>query len=69
MGSLPKYEKNLLKIGFNNTYMFFRDFQPLNGLFHTSSQMANFGQFLAKMDETGFFSKKRLEHFFRLSEF
>ena len=27
------------------------------------SKMANFGQFLAKMGETGFFSKKHLEHF------
>ena len=30
-----------------------------------ASQMANFGQFLAKMGKTGFFSKKPLEHFFR----
>ena len=33
------------------------------------AKMANFGQFLVKMGKTGFFSKKRLEHFFRLSEF
>ena len=48
------------------TFRFFRDFQPLKRLLHTSSQMANFGQFLAKMGETEFFSKKRLKHFFRL---
>ena len=28
------------------------------------AKMTNFGQFLAKMGKTGFFSKKRLEHFF-----
>ena len=31
-----------------------------------SSKMANFGQFLATMGETGFFSKKRLKYFFAL---
>ena len=46
------------------TFRFFRDSKPLKRLVHTSSQMANFGQFLAKMGKTGFFSKKRLEHFF-----
>ena len=29
------------------------------------AKMANFGQFLAKMGETGFCSKKRLEQFCR----
>ena len=33
------------------------------------AKMANFGQFLAKMGKTGFFSKKRLENFFRGYEF
>ena len=47
------------------TFRFFRDSQPLLiRLLHTSSQMANFGHFLAKMGETGFFSKKPMEHFF-----
>ena len=41
-----------------STFRFFRDFQPLKRLLHTSSQMANFGQFLAKMGETGFFFQK-----------
>ena len=31
------------------TFRFFRDFQPLKGLFHTSSQMANFDHILSKM--------------------
>ena len=38
------------------TFRFFRDSQPLKR--HTSSQMANFGQFLAKMGKTGIFFKK-----------
>ena len=55
----------LLVPSFQNMYRFFRDFQPLKRLVPTSSQMANFGQFLAKMGKTGIFSKKRLEHFYR----
>ena len=37
-----RFQKHLLS-------RFFRDFQPLKRLLHTSSQMANFDQFLAKM--------------------
>ena len=48
------------------TFRFFRDFQPLNRLLHTSSQMANFGQFLGKMGKTGFFFKKEFGTFFSL---
>ena len=33
---------------FSVTFRFFRDFQPLKGLFHTFNQGANFEQFLAK---------------------
>ena len=33
------------------------------------AKMTNFGQFLAKMGETGFFFKKALEIFFPPSEF
>ena len=46
------------------TFRVFRDFQPLKGLLHTSSQMANFGQFLAKMGKTGFFQKSFWNMFF-----
>ena len=58
---LPKYEWNLLKIGFKNTY--FQVFQgfpaiPASCQNPASSKMANFGQFLAKMGETGIFFKK-----------
>ena len=57
----PKYERNLLKIGFKTpTFRFFRDFQPLKRLLHTSSQMANIGQFLAKK------AKKAFRTFFSL---
>ena len=63
-GCLPKYEWNSLKIGFKNTYFqVFSGFPPIPA----SSQMANFVHFLAKMGKTGFFSKKRLEHFFALT--
>ena len=48
------------------TFRFFRDFQHLKSLLHTSSQMANFGQFLAKMCKTGFFVKKAVGTFFSL---
>ena len=48
------------------TFRFFRDSQPLKRLLHTSSQMANFGQFLAKMGKTGFFFKKAFGTFFSL---
>ena len=48
------------------TFRVFRDSQPLKRLLHTSSQMANFGQFLAKMGETGFFFKKAFGTFFSL---
>ena len=48
------------------TFRFFRDSQPLKRLLHTSSQMANFGQFLAKMGKTGFFLKKAFGTFFSL---
>ena len=46
------------------TFRFFRDFQTLKRLLHTFSQMANFGQFLAKMGKTGFFFKKAVGTFF-----
>ena len=46
------------------TFRFFRDFQPLKGLFHTSSQMANFAQFLTKMAKTVKIIKKVLGTFF-----
>ena len=64
MGCLPKYERNLLEIGFENTY--FQVFQgfPAQRLLHTSSKMANFGQFLAKMGKTGFFQKSVWNIFF-----
>ena len=48
------------------TFRFFRDFQPLKRHIHTSSQMANFGQFLAKMGKTGIFFKKAFGPFFSL---
>ena len=48
------------------TFRFFRDSQHLRRLLHTSSQMANFGQFLAKMGEKGFFFKKAFGTFFSL---
>ena len=48
------------------TFTIFQDFQPLKTLLHTSSQMANFGQFLAKMEKTGFFFKKAFGTFFSL---
>ena len=48
------------------TFRFFRDSQPLKRLLHTSSQMANFGKFLAKMVKTGFFFKKAFGTFFSL---
>ena len=38
----------------------------LKRLMHTSSQMANFGQSLAKMDKTGFFQKSIWNIFSRL---
>ena len=47
------------------TFRFFRDTQSLKRLVHTSSQMANFGQFLAKMGETRFFQKSAWKAFFR----
>ena len=46
------------------TFRFFRDFLPLKGLFHTSSKMANFDQFLAKMGKTVKIIKKALGTFF-----
>ena len=46
------------------TFKFFRDFQPLKRLLHTSSQMANFEQFLAKMAKTVKIIKKALGTFF-----
>ena len=46
--------------------MFFRDSQLLKRLLHPSSQMANFGHFLAKMGKTGFFSEKAFGTFFSL---
>ena len=68
MGCLPKYERNLLKIGFENTYFqVFKGFPALKKrLLHTSSQMANFGQFLAKMGKTEIFFKKAIGTFFSL---
>ena len=48
------------------TFRFFRDSQPLKRLLHTSSQMANFGQFLAKMGKTGIFFRKAIGKFFSL---
>ena len=66
---LPKYKWNMLKIDFKNTYFqVFPGFPAIPASYQNpaSSQMTNFGQFLAKMGETGFFKKKRLEHFFRL---
>ena len=45
----------------------FKDFQHLKRLLHTSSQMANFGQFLANVGKTGFF-KTALGPFFSLLE-
>ena len=46
------------------TFRFFRDFQPLKRLLHTSSQMANFDQFFAKMAKTVKIIKKALGIFF-----
>ena len=48
------------------TSRFFRDSQPLKRLLHTPSQMANFGQFLAKMGKTGIFFKNAFGTFFSL---
>ena len=48
------------------TFRFFWDSQPLKRLVHTSSQMANSGQFLAKMGNTGIFFKKAFGKFFSL---
>ena len=65
---LPNYEWNLTKIRFKNTYFeVFQGFPALRllRLLHTSSQIANFGQFLAKMAKTVKIIKKRLEHFSR----
>ena len=47
------------------TFRFFRDFQPLKRHIQTSSQMAHFDQFLAKMAKTVKIIKKRLENFSR----
>ena len=46
------------------TFRLFRDFQSLKGLFHTSSQMANFNQFFAKMVKMVKIIKKVLGKFF-----
>ena len=46
------------------TFRFFRDFQPLKRLLHTSSQMTNFDQFLVKMAKTVKIIKKALGTFF-----
>ena len=47
------------------TFMFFRDFQTLlKRLLHTSSQMANLDQFLAKMAKMVKIIKKALGKFF-----
>ena len=48
------------------TFRFFRDSQPLKRLLHTSSQMDNFGKFLAKMGKTRIFFKKTIGTFFSL---
>ena len=64
-GCLPKYEWNLLKIGFKNTY--FQVFAGISSpyrLLHPSSQMANFDQFLAKTAKTVKIVKKALGTFF-----
>ena len=56
----------LKSVSKTSTFRFFRDSQPLKRLLHTSSQMANFGQFLAKMGKTGIYFKKAIGTFFSL---
>ena len=48
------------------TFRFFRDFQPLKRHIHTSSQMAHFDQFLAKIAKMAKIIKKALVTFFLL---
>ena len=65
-GCLPKYEWNLLKIGFKNTYSlrFFRDFQPLK---ETVAHIQTNGQFWTDFGQNGrngIFFKKAFGTFF-----
>ena len=59
-------ETCLKSVSKTHTFRFFRDFQPLKRLLHTSSQMANFGQFWPKWAKRDFSLKKHLEHFLQL---
>ena len=64
-GYLPKYEWNLLKIGFKNTY--FQVFQGFPALKETRAHIqpnGHFDQFLAKMAKTVKIIKKALGTFF-----
>ena len=54
----------LKSVSKTRTFRLFRDSQPLKR--HTSSQMANFGQFWPKWAKRDFFQRKRLEHLFSL---
>ena len=63
-GCLPKYEWNLLKIGFKNTY--FQVFQGFPALRESSTHPAKwpiFTRFWSKWPKRWKLSKKRLEHF------
>ena len=65
MGCLPKYERNLLELGFENTtFRLFRDSQPLKRLLHTSSQMAILANFGQNWQNGTFFQKSVLNIFF-----
>ena len=65
MGCLPKYERNLLKIGLKNTY--FQVFQGFPALKETRAHLqpnGHFNQFLGKMAKTVKIIKKALGTFF-----
>ena len=65
MGCLPKYERNLLKIGFKNTY--FQVFQGFPALKETVAHIQPNGQFwtvFGQNGRNGIFFKKALGTFF-----
>ena len=67
MGCLPKYEWNLLKIGFKNTY--FQVFQGFSALKETVAHIQPNGQFwtvFGQNGQNGIFSKKAFGTFFSL---